>query len=185
MAVRAPGLAGSWTQCAIPEPRTLSLSSTRGSLKVALQIVLFFALFNLCLFPLDAADARIIKVLPHYLDLEGRHALSPSLYERDAYQEVLRKNPTQRSALRFDIQWKARGVPAAKLKLRLELRTSKNFLLKPLVAEQPVKKRRWLSRWSALKVSGEEFKQMGELLAWRATLWDGEKLLAEQKSFLW
>ena len=152
---------------------------------LACRKVLILVLFSLCCLHLGAAEAKIIKVLPHYLDLEGRHSLSPSLYERDAYQALLRRSPDQRSALRFDMQWKAKGVQAGSLKLRIELRTSKNFLLKPLVVEQSVQRRRWLSSWSALTVSGDEFKQMGELLAWRATLWDGERLLAEQKSFLW
>jgi hypothetical protein len=139
----------------------------------------------LCCLHLEAADAKIIKVLPHYLDLDGRHSLSPSLYERDAYQAILRKSPDQRSALRFDVQWKAKGVQPKDLKLRLELRTSKNFLLKPLIVDQPVQKRRWWSSWSSVSVSGNEFKEMGDLLAWRATLWEGERMLAEQKSFLW
>jgi hypothetical protein len=34
-------------------------------------------------------------------------------------------------------------------------------------------------------VTGDEYKKLGELVAWRVTLWDGDKLLAEQKSFLW
>ncbi len=147
--------------------------------------VLILAFLNLCCLTLEAADPKIIKVLPHYLDLQGRYSLSPSLYERDAYQALLRKSPDQRSALRFAIQWKARGNGPSKLTLRLELRTRENFLLKPLVLEEAVKRRRWFGSWSALTVSGDEFKQMGELLAWRATLWDGAKLLAEQKSFLW
>jgi hypothetical protein len=29
------------------------------------------------------------------------------------------------------------------------------------------------------------YRQFGELIAWRATLWDDDKLLSEQKSFLW
>ena len=41
----------------------------------------------------SARVARITKVLPHLLDDKGRHTLSPSLYERDAYQAELRKNP--------------------------------------------------------------------------------------------
>ena len=49
----------------------------------------------------EAASAKIIKVLPHLLDRDGRHTLSPSLYERDAYQAILRAHPIQRSALRF------------------------------------------------------------------------------------
>src|SRR2546425_9231499 len=78
-----------------------------------------------------AAPAKVIKVLPHYLDREGRHALSPSLYDRDAYQAVLRRNPEQRSAIRFDIQWRARAASSDNLKLRLELRGTKTTL--PLV----------------------------------------------------
>ena len=142
-------------------------------------------LTHLCCLSLEAADAKIIKVLPHYLDLEGRHSLSPSLYERDAYQAVLRRSPDQRSALRFDVQWKAKASQAADLKLRLELRTSKNFMMKPLVLDQAVQKRRWRSSWSSVPISGSEFKEMGELLAWRMTLWNGSRMLAEQKSFLW
>ena len=33
-----------------------------------------------------AATGSVIKVLPQFLDLKGRTALSPSLYDRDAYQ---------------------------------------------------------------------------------------------------
>lgn len=143
------------------------------------------ALIFLGCFTIQAANVRIIKVLPHYLDLDGREALSPSLYERDAYQALLRKNPDLRSALRFDIQWKAGGIKVSHLNLRLELRTSKNALVRPLILEQPVKKRRWFSSWSSLLLSGPEFKDLGNILAWRATLWDGEKMIAEKKSFLW
>ena len=128
--------------------------------------------------------ARILKVLPHLLDLEGRHTLSPSLYERDAYQAYLRRNPALRSGLRFDVQWKA--IPtAAPLTLRLELRTSQAYVVQPLVLETPVKGRRGLSRWTSLSVTGETYQKMGQLIAWRATLWEGDRLLTEQKSYLW
>src|SRR5262245_7382197 len=67
-----------------------------------------------------AAPARIIKVLPQFLDLEGRHALSPSLYDRDAYQAELRAHPEKVSGLRFAVQWNT-GMDST-LKLRIELR---------------------------------------------------------------
>ena len=51
----------------------------------------------------QAAEGKIIKVLPHLLDKKGRHTLSPSLYERDAYQAKLRTHPEDISALRFDV----------------------------------------------------------------------------------
>ena len=69
--------------------------------------------------PAVAATGRVIKVLPHFLDLKGRHSLSPSLYDRDAYQAQLRQHPEQRSALRFDVHWKAKSVNG-KLKLPAE-----------------------------------------------------------------
>ena len=135
--------------------------------------------------PLEASSAKIIKVLPHFLDNEGRHSLSPSLYERDAYQALLRNNPSRRSGLRFDIQWKAKQSKAPHVILRIELRGSKAPLDKALVLEQIVKPKRLFSSWSALTLSEEVYEKLGDLSAWRTTLWDGDQLLAELKSFLW
>ena len=135
----------------------------------------------------EGSPAKIIKVLPHFLDKEGRKSLSPSLYERDAYQVVLRKDRTQCSALRYDIQWKATGLAksAEKLKLRLELRTTKGSSSETTRMEQAVVPRSWGSRWSAITLDGKIFEEIGEVSAWRVTLIQGDKTLAEQKSFLW
>jgi len=130
-----------------------------------------------------AAEGRIIKVLPHFLDRQGRHAVSPSPYDRDAYQAVLRKNPAQRSGLRFDIQWKTKSAGANPLKLRIELRGVR--LGEVQAVEQIVYKKGLFSQWSALTVQDEAYEQLGEMVAWRATLSDGERMLAEQRSFLW
>ncbi len=70
----------------------------------------------------DVVTGRVVKVLPFFLDLKGHDALSPSLYDRDAYQAYLRRHLDQRSAIRFDVLWKASDVGDAKLKLRVELR---------------------------------------------------------------
>lgn len=136
----------------------------------------------------SAADqAKVIKVLPHFLDLQGRHALHPSLYERDAYQAKLRQNPALRSALRFDVQWKDGGLKEAKF--RLELRGSPagsgGTNATPVVLEKTVKADGWLSNWSSITLGGEDYKKFGELVSWRLTLWDGDKQVGEQKSFLW
>ena len=133
----------------------------------------------------QAGSGKIIKVLPHYLDAEGRHTLSPSLYERDAYQAHLRKHPAEISALRFDVQWKGRPDDAANVKLRVEIRGGKAGAAKPLVLEQTVKPGKWFSTWTGITVNNTAYLELGDLIAWRATLWDGERQLAEQKSFLW
>src|SRR5258707_15879074 len=72
--------------------------------------------------PAGAATGRVLKVLPHFLDAQGRNSLTPSLYERDAYQFYLRQHPDLISAIRFDVQWNSKGPVWEQLKLRLELR---------------------------------------------------------------
>jgi hypothetical protein len=131
----------------------------------------------------EGASAKIIKVLPHLLDREGRHSLSPSLYERDAYQAFLRKNSGLCSGLRFDIQWKAKRVAGTQLLLRVEIRGGKEA--RPVVLEQSARRDRSYSRWNSLRLDEDSYQKMGEVIAWRATLWEGDRLVAEQNSFLW
>lgn len=136
--------------------------------------------------PARAASGRVIKVLPEYLDLKGRTSLSPSLYERDAYQASLRNHPEKRSGMRFYVQWKAKGSAEEPLKLRVEVRgAAKGNLPKELVLELPVQPGGWFSHWSALTLSGKEYKEFGAVTAWRVTLWEGGRQLGKQKSFLW
>jgi hypothetical protein len=132
--------------------------------------------------PASAASAKILKVLPHYLDLQGRHSINPSLYDRDAYQAQLRRNPKLRSGLRFDVQW--RSVEKSPLKLRVEMRGSKAKELTQTVLEQSVGQTTF-SKWTTLTLSGEDYQKFGDLAAWRATLWQDGKLISEEKSFLW
>jgi hypothetical protein len=134
----------------------------------------------------QAATGKVIKVLPHYLDLQGRHTLSPSLYERDAYQASLRDNPAGRMGMRFDVQWKTKGQPAGPLKLRLELRgLAKGNVPEEFLLEQAVVPGGWFSRWTGLTLSGDDYKSFGQVTSWRVSLWENDQLLGEQKSFLW
>jgi hypothetical protein len=144
-------------------------------------------IFALCLFVCAAASAatgRVIKVLPQFLDLQGRHAISPSLYDRDAYQVYLRIHTNQISGMRFAVQWKGSGdLP---LKLRVEIRGITHGEMPPTaLLEQEVKPGGWFSHWASLPLTGDAYKKIGEVTAWRVTLWDGEQMLSEQKSFLW
>ena len=140
-------------------------------------VLMLFAL------PLMAAEGKIHKVLPHFVDKEGRHSLSPSLYERDAYQARLRNDPEQRGGLRFDVHWKARKSP--NLKLRVDIRGSKTNEATSLTVDMPVKPPGFFSKWSAVLVPAKDYPRLGELRSWRATLLDGDQVLDEQKSFLW
>lgn len=147
---------------------------------------LILALFLLTCAAASAAPGRVIKVLPQFLDLNGQHALTPSLYDRDAYQKYLRLHPEKISGMRFAIEWKASGDAATPLKLRVEVRGVTHGDLPPTtVLEQEVKRGGWFSHWTYLPLKGEEYKKIGEVTAWRVTFWDNDHLLSEQKSFLW
>lgn len=133
-----------------------------------------------------AAEGRIMKVLPQFLDKEGRASLTPSLYDRDAYQFVLRNNPGKRSTLRFAVQWKANTPQSELLRIRVEMVGAvKTDLPKRTSIEMPVRQHHWFSHWAYVVMPKDLYKAFGDVTAWRVTLWDGDKLLSEQKSFLW
>ncbi len=144
--------------------------------KLAILIVLVFAVVA------NAESARVIKVLPHFLDLKGRASLSPSLFDRDAYQQELRTAPTNRSALRFDVEWKARGYET--LMLRIEAKGGRGKEPTKITLEQAVKPGIF-SKWTSVPLGGTNYETFGELISWRATLLNGTNVVAEQKSFLW
>ncbi|MFM1768690.1 MAG: hypothetical protein RJA22_1219 [Verrucomicrobiota bacterium] len=145
-------------------------------------------LVSLCLLAVGSGCAsrrgpEVIKVLPHYLDEQGRSALSPSLYDRDAYQAELRQHPAQRTGLRFDVQW--RGASASDLLLRVDLRGVVSNRVTEVQLQEPLPRAGKFSRWSGLTLRGDRYRDFGDLTAWRATLWQGTNLVAERQSFLW
>jgi hypothetical protein len=131
-------------------------------------------------------QGKVIKVLPHFLDRDGRHQLTPDLYQRDAYQAFLRSHPESRSGIRYDIQWKSKGTTSPVLILRAELRgIAQGDFPRQLTLERTVKPKGRFSHWTGLLLTGEDYAQFGEVTAWRVTLWENGELLDEQRSFLW
>lgn len=149
-------------------------------------LLIFLALLGL--FPVSrAADAtgRVLKVLPLFLDHQGRDSTAPSLFERDAYQAWLRSHTNEISAVRFDVQWKAAKTSAGRLQLRAELRgIGADGLPKLKTLETEIAPHTFRA-WTSLTLGGEDRKNFGSLAAWRVTLWNGDQLIGEQKSFLW
>jgi hypothetical protein len=131
------------------------------------------------------AQAKVIKVLPQLLDIKGRHTLSPSLYERDAYQFYLRKHPKEQMGLRLAIEWKAPDAAKRKLQIRAELRGVISNDVHTVTLEQPAKKQGWLGNWSEVRLTGQQFVTFGNLIAWRVTLLDDGHPIARQESFIW
>jgi hypothetical protein len=131
----------------------------------------------------DVVSGRVLKVLPFLLDTNGVETKSPSLFDRDAYQAYLRVHTNEVSGMRFDVLWKAEKSPD--LKVRVELRgvgETNQPTMKTL--EMPVKAG-YFRKWTELPLMGDDFRSVGSVVAWRATLWDGDKQIGEQQSFLW
>jgi len=78
-------------------------------------------------------DGRVVKVLPLFLDLKGHDAISPSLFDRDAYQVFCASTPMK---FRHPLRCLVEGVNAkgAKLKLRAELR---GWRTRPAAPDRP------------------------------------------------
>lgn len=149
--------------------------------------LLIFVLALAATVPAVGATGKVKKVLPHFVDQQGRHTLSPSLYERDAYQVFLRDTPAERAGMRFDVNYKTSGAALAPLRLQLELRGAAVGRLPDTVTlEREVPRSRgWFSKWSRVMLTGQAYRDLGNVTAWRVTLWEGDTLLGEQKSFLW
>jgi hypothetical protein len=133
----------------------------------------------------EAVTGRIVKVLPFLLDRQGRDALSPSLFDRDAYQAHLREHTNEVSAVRIDVLWKATKAPDEKIKIAVELRgVGTNSVPRMTMLETSVTPGRF-GKWTEIPLAGDDYKNFGVVVAWRVTLWNGDQKLSEQKSFLW
>ncbi len=137
-------------------------------------------------FSVQAATGRVIKVLPQLLDSKGRNSLAPSLYERDAYQASLRAHTNQIASMQFVVQWKTKGTVTGPLKLKVQIRgTAHGSLPTEMWIEKIVEPGGWFSRWTTLYLGHDDYKSLVDVTSWRVTLWDGDRQISEQKSFLW
>ena len=129
------------------------------------------------------AEGKVIKVLPHFVDVQGRHTLSPSLYERDAYQELLRNHPEKRAGMQFEVFWKVSSRLSGPLRLRMELRGTESGSLETV--EMEVKRGFLGRRWSRVILDSKQLARLGTVTAWKAVLLDNTHPVTETHSFLW
>ncbi|HEX3627738.1 MAG TPA: hypothetical protein VH280_20200 [Verrucomicrobiae bacterium] len=133
----------------------------------------------------DAPTGRIVKVLQMLMDTNGAVAVSPSLFDRDAYQAWLMEHTNQVSGVRFDVCWKASHAQGLTLKVRVDARgVGVGGLPTEAVLERTVTPKIF-HHWISLTLTGRGYKKLGTLAAWRVTLWNGEQEISEQRSFLW
>jgi hypothetical protein len=76
----------------------------------------------------------------------------------------------------FYIRWRPASVGLVKFEYRQIGKPNR-------IGEQSYVPHRDATR--VFQVQGEEFRSGGRVSAWRVSLWDGDRLLAEKRSFLW
>lgn len=145
---------------------------------------LLWILLTLCHLPAQA-EGQVYKVLPHLLDLNGRHRDAPSLFARDAYQEFLRSHPDQVSGLSFDVLWKCPNGHKRVLNLKIEIRGSNNYQSIPFSKVVPVQAKKAFKTWTSIILSKEELESIGKIVAWKVSLVEEGVELAGHYSFLW
>ena len=155
-------------------------------------LFLFFIFSSLALWSHDvraeqasSVTGRIVKVLPLLMDTNGAVATSPSLFDRDAYQAFLREHTNDVTGIRFDVCWTAHHARGLTLTVRVELRgIGPRGIPTEKTLEQTVTPGLF-HHWKSLTLGRADYKKLGTLSAWRATLWNGKQKLGEQRSFLW
>jgi hypothetical protein len=108
---------------------------------------------------IDTADARLFVV-----DEASRIKYEPRDLSTDEQREE------------FYVRWAPTGVGLVKFEYRQVAKPGTIF-------EQTYTPHGDV--WNIFEVRGEAFRSGGSVSAWRVSLWNGDQLLAEKKSFLW
>ena len=132
-----------------------------------------------------APTGKVVKVLPLLLNLSGHDALSPSLYDRDAYQYYLRAHTNEISGVRYDVLWQASSTAGRPVKVNVELKAVGPDGSPRLQTLEASVTPGFFRHWVELPLVGDDYLKLGHVVAWRATLWSGDTLLSAQQSFLW
>ena len=150
-------------------------------MRLKLSILLTFLL----VFSVQAGSVKIFKVLPHYLDKDGHNTLSPSLFERDRYQALLRLDQTKCSTIRFDVQWRNTLKNFDDLSITVEMRGTKTNSPTISFSEKISSRKSIWSKWTKIRIPEEDFKELEGLGAWRVMIKNGDEILKEERSFMW
>jgi hypothetical protein len=129
---------------------------------------------------------QILKVLPHWLDQQGRHTLSPSLFERDAYQQHLSLHRDEVSTMRFDVNWRLATRDLTGCTLHLEARVGRDDAIETIEHEVPLQLPSLRRQgWTGIQIPEGSWDPESNLMAWRVTLRQESTILATRTSFLW
>jgi hypothetical protein len=132
----------------------------------------------------DVDGFSVKKVNHEYIDLQGNTTGAIGSFVLKArYQKEIESTP-QVTGMRFHVMW---GAPSENpITVKLETRgvdgdTGKETR-QSWIKSYPIDADRGTT---VFDITGESWKKQGKMMAWRATLLQGEQVMAERKSFLW
>jgi hypothetical protein len=128
----------------------------------------------------------ILKVNRTLFDNKGYETKEVGeLKEEAVYQYELRHHPELQRGARFHIKWKApRGSAPFRLVLDVQGLTADNVSTRGTFTQDYPEHDGW-AEWATMDISGKEFKRLGTIMAWRISLYKGDRVMAELPSGNW
>ena len=136
--------------------------------------------------PVSRGGYAVLKVNRNLLDNLGYETFAVGDLKKEAdYQYMLRHSPLKQKGVRFHIKWKApRRSGAIRLVLDVQGLNAANLTTRDTVTQNYPDMDGW-AEWSTIDITGKQFKQIGEIMAWRVTICSGDRVMAELPSANW
>ena len=84
--------------------------------------------------------------------------------------------PTSAQREEYFVSWRGSGVGSVMFEYR-QVNIPDKILVQAVTPT--------VRHWNVFTVAGDDYLKGGPISAWRVSLWDGDRLLAERKSVLW
>lgn len=136
--------------------------------------------------PVSRGGFAVTKVNRTLLDKNGYETdIVGDLKGEAVYQYKLRHQPQNQYGARFHIKWKGpKGASRIRLVLDVQGLTPSNESTRATIARDLPDLDGW-AEWTTLDITGTQFKQLGEIMAWRVTILAQDRVMAELPSANW
>ena len=128
----------------------------------------------------------ILKVNRYLLNRDGDETeVVGDMKEQAMYQYNLRNSPLEQTGVRFHVRWKAPDN-ARQITLRIDVRglNERNETILDSVLMSIAENDDW-TQWTEMEIAGAQFKRLGRIQAWKATLSSTGEVKAELPSGNW
>ncbi len=135
----------------------------------------------------SSSDYVIAKVNHEFIDKDGYTTLEIGDLVRKARYQGKIESDRDIQGMRFVVHWKAPSSRRPQFTVQVQARgvdfeTNEETLV---TVQQHYTQTPNFSGWTFLDIKGRDFKRLGKLMAWKATLLQNYKVVASRHSFTW